>query len=246
MKISVCVDAVFKGKNFGTSLKEISNAGAKAFEFWSWWDKDFESVKKVKNEFGLTPVAFCTKMISLVKPSERKNYIKGLTESIEVAKSLECKRLITQVGNDTGYSRMSQKKSIVNGLKEASYILEQSGITLLVEPLNVHVDHAGYFLSSSAEAFEIIDEVDSPNIKLLFDIYHQQITEGNIIRNITENIEKIGHFHAAGNPGRHELRYSELNYNYIFEAIKKTSYRGYVGLEYFPLDDPIKGVKDCL
>jgi len=243
MELSVCVDAVFTGKDLSESLKSISDTGIKAFEFWSWWDKDISSLKKIKDELGMTVSTFCAKMISLVDASKREDYLIGLEESIAVAKTLNCRSLITQVGNDTGYSRIRQHKNLVEGLKASAPLLEKSGITLLVEPLNVYVDHPGYYLSSSLEGFDIINEVGSPNVKLLFDIYHQQIMEGNLIRNITRNIDKIGHFHAAGNPGRHELYYGELNYEHIFEAIEKAGYKHYVGLEYFPIDEPIKGLK---
>ena len=98
-------------------------------------------------------------------------------------------------------------------------------------------------MSSSAEAFEIIEEVGSDRVKVLFDIYHQQITEGDLIRNIRENISRIGHFHAAGCPGRHELDTGELNYPNIFHAIREAGYTGYVGLEYFPEKPVLEGLR---
>ena len=131
---------------------------------------------------------------------------------------------------------------MVEGLKACVPYLEESGITLVVEPLNTRVDHAGYYLSSSDEAAEIMKEVGSPYVKMLFDIYHQQIMEGDLIRRIKEYIPYIGHFHAAGNPGRHELYQSEVDYGKVFAAIQETGYEGCVGLEYFPLDDPEKGL----
>ena len=80
-------------------------------------------------------------------------------------------------------------------------------------------------------------------MKVVFDIYHQQISEGHLINHITSNIEKIGHFHAAGNPGRHELTRGEINYPEIFAAIRETGFEGYVGLEYWPVDDPVTGLR---
>ena len=114
---------------------------------------------------------------------------------------------------------------------------------LVFEPLNVLVDHPGYYLTQSSEAFDITMAVSSPHVKVLFDIYHQQITEGDVISSITANIEKIGHFHAAGVPGRHELSTSELNYVEIFKAIDATSYSGAVGFEYYPEQDPLSGIQ---
>lgn len=243
MKISICIDAVFRNKDFAESLENINSIGVKYYEFWSWWDKDLNAIKNANKEFDVNTVAFCTKFANLVDPSRRDEYIAGLKESIEAANLLNCKKLITQVGNDNGYSRKRQHKNIVEGLKACVPMLEEAGITMVVEPLNVYVDHAGYYLYSSLEGFDIIDEVGSPNVKLLFDIYHQQIMEGNIIRNIVNNIDKIGHFHAAGNPGRNELYFGEINYKEIFKAIDQSGYDGFVGFEYFPLEDPLKGIK---
>lgn len=130
----------------------------------------------------------------------------------------------------------------MEGLKACVPYLEESGITLVVEPLNVRVDHAGYYLYSSDEAAGIMREVGSPYVKMLFDIYHQQITEGDLIRRIREYIPYIGHFHAAGNPGRHELYDGEIDYRKVFAAIGETGYDGYIGLEYFPEDEVEKGL----
>ena len=119
-------------------------------------------------------------------------------------------------------------------------------MVLLLEPLNVLVDHKGYFLYRSDEAFEILREVNSPDIKLLFDIYHQQITEGNLIRNIVANIDLIGHFHVAGNPGRNEPYIGEINYVEVFKAADEAGYTGYAGLEFWAKGDIEESLKNCL
>ena len=91
---------------------------------------------------------------------------------------------------------------------------------------------------------QVGDEVASPAVKVVLDIYHQQISEGHLIRNLTANIDKIAHFHAAGNPGRHELTIGEIHYPNVFEAIQETDYAGYVGLEYWPVHDPGVGLRE--
>ncbi len=243
MKISISVGAVFNGKDFVKGLEEISRAGVKAFEFWGWWDVDLDGIRAAKKHLNLTAAACCTRFISLVDASKRADYLQGLRESIQAAQSIECKTLISQVGNDLGTSRFVQKKNLIEGLKVCASLLEKEDTLLVIEPLNTLVDHPGYYLTSSEEAFEIVEAVGSPKVKVLFDIYHQQIMEGNLIQRITENIDKIGHFHAAGNPGRHELYYGEINYPEVFQAIDATGYQGYVGFEYFPLDEPLKGIR---
>ena len=113
---------------------------------------------------------------------------------------------------------------------------------LVLEALNSYVDHKGYFLDSSKLGFEIIKEVASSHVKLLYDVYHMQIMEGNIILNIKDTIELIGHFHSAGVPGRHELYTGELNYKNIIEEIENAGYKEYFGLEYWPSADDKKSL----
>lgn len=242
MKLSVCIDAVYAGKGFKEAVDDVMESGLDTIEFWGWEDKDLSLLESYQKEKHFHVAAFCTKFISLTEPSCRAAYLEGLKESITAAKRLGCRCLITQTGADTGADRNLQRKSLTEGLKACVPVLLEEGITLVVEPLNLRVDHAGYFLSQSEEAAEIIKEVGSPNVKMLFDIYHQQITEGDLLRRIREYLPYIGHFHAAGNPGRHELYDSEINYPYVLKAIAQEGYEGCVGLEYFPSDIPSKGL----
>ena len=239
MQFSVCIDAVF-GRNTdpASAIRKVREIGFDAYEFWSWWDKDIENMKKAQLEAGLTPAALCTKFISLTDPDRRKDYLEGLKETIKAAGYLGCKTIISQVGAALpGVDRSRQHESIVNGLKVCAPYLEEAGMTLVIEPLNIAVDHPDYYLSTSAEAAEILEETDKPSVKMLFDVYHQQITEGDLIRNIQRYIPLIGHFHAAGNPGRDTILKGEINYPAVLEAIWETAYQGFVGLEYFPSPD---------
>ena len=240
----VCIDAVFEGVPINDALQVVSDCGISAFEFWCWWEKDLDEAIAARDRFQMTIAACCTKFISLVDRAQRDAYLAGLAESIEAAKRFDCKTLVSQVGDLMQDSdRVAQHESLVDGLRAAAPMLEKAGITLVIEPLNEKVDHPGYYLITSDEAFEIVNKVGSPNIKVVFDIYHQQISEGNLIPNITSNIEKIGHFHAAGHPGRNELSSGEINYQEVFAAIKRTGYEGYIGLEYWPKHDPAEGLQ---
>jgi len=243
MKFSVCTDALFGGMNTADAIQKCAALGFEAIEFWVWSSKDMKAVKEAADAAQIKIAGFCTKNMVLTDPSERNAYLEGLSESIEVAKAAGAGILISQVGPDTGLPRQEQYESIIEGLWAAAPLLKGTGITLAIEPLNLLYDHAGYFLSSSSEGFKIIKEVGCANIKILFDIYHQQITEGNIINNIRDNMEYIAHFHAAGHPGRHELTESELDYRYIFNEIDKLNFNGYTGLEYFPLQKPEIGLE---
>ena len=243
MKLSVCVDAVYDGKDFIDSMRSVRGCGIDSIEFWCWWDKDIDAVNSARKELGLTIAAFCTKFISLTDPAQREDYIAGLVETLAVAQKLDCKTIITQVGEDRkDVPAAEQHKSIVEGLKACVPYLEKAGVTLVFEPLNTKIDHMGYYLWSSDEGADIVDEVGSPYVKMLFDLYHQQIMEGDIIRRSTQYLDKIGHMHAAGNPGRHELDDGEINYKGVFDALKAAGYKGHVGLEYFPVQAPETGL----
>ena len=245
LKPSVCIDAVLGDLPAAEAIGIARESGIDAFEFWGWWDRDLAAIEAARDEHSMKISACCTKFISLVDPSTRAAYLLGLEESIAAAKRLGCHTLISQVGDfRSDASRQAQHDCLVDGLKEAAPLLDAAHITLVIEPLNELVDHPGYYLVRSDEAFEIIDQVGSDRVKVVFDIYHQQISEGQLIANITSNIDKIAHFHAAGNPGRHELTRGELDYRSIFAAIADTDYDGYVGLEYWPLDQPLAGLKE--
>lgn len=245
LKPSVCVDAVFEGMPTHETLEHVKQAGIGAFEFWGWWDKDLKAIQEAQSQLGLDIAACCTHFVSLVDPARRAEYLDGLQRSVETAKTLKCPTLISQVGDFlSGVDRDQQRQSLIDGLVAAAPLLETAQVTLVIEPLNEQVDHPGYYLIRSDEAFDIVKQVNSPRVKVVFDIYHQQISEGHLIHNITQNIDWIGHFHAAGNPGRHELTVGEINYPAVFDAIKATSYNGYVGLEYWPTLTPSVGLKE--
>ena len=244
MDFSVCIDSVFQGVDPLSALQKVKECGFRYYEFWGWKNKDTEAMRQKAASLSLTCAGLCTTSFVLNAPAKRDEYLKGLEESITEAKKMGCALLISQVGSDTGASRSLQHDSIVAGLKACAPMLEESGITLLIEPLNCRIDHIGTYLSSSDEGFAIVDEVGCNNVKLLFDIYHQQITEGDITRRYSAHLDSIGHFHAAGNPGRREFYSGELDYMNIFQSLRSLNYGGLVGLEHFPQGNPVDGLKE--
>jgi hydroxypyruvate isomerase len=237
VRLSVCVEMIFTELPFLERIGAVADSGFEAFEFWGWRNKDVDAILRSKKEHGLAISSLSVDPGGrIVDYSTKDVFIKGLRDSIEVAHKLGCERLIVTTGNEMiGVPRVVQHQNIVKILKEAAKLAENANVTLVLEPLNVLVDHKGYYLYSSGEGFEILREVDSPNIKLLYDIYHQQITEGNLIDTITKNIKLIGHFHAADVPGRHEFGTGEINYSNVLKRIDELGYGGFVGLEFMPL-----------
>ena len=133
--------------------------------------------------------------------------------------------------------RCSQKSPRFAAIYPRHDVVAPHGITLIVEPLNTLVNHAGYYLNYTREAFEIMREVSSPYVKILFDIYHVQIMEGNLIDTIRKNIAHIGHFHVGDVPGRHEPGTGEIDYGNVFRAIRELGFRDFVAMEYMPSKD---------
>lgn len=235
---SPCLEIFFGSLPFIERMKAISSLGYTHYEFWSWWDKDLNVIAEKNEELGLTTQAFCTRFISLVDPTLQNAYLEGLAETIEVARKLKARIIISQVGNElSGIPRSRQKDTLLAGLEKAAILMQHTGLILAFEPLNVLFDHPGYFLVHSGEAFEIVRAVNSPNILLLFDIYHQQISEGNLIPNIRKYASSIAHFHMADHPGRHEPGTGEINYWNVLLEIEKLNYKGTIGIELFPLNN---------
>jgi hydroxypyruvate isomerase len=235
MFLSPCIDSIFYKSCIGLDdqILTVKNTGYKHFEFWTWWDKDIDLLERMVKQEGIQISAMCTRFISLVDKQEHENYQQGLEASIEVANRLGVKTLISQTGNEIDIPRSEQLKNLKTGLLSCIPLLEKADITIVIEPLNLLVDHPGYFLSSSDEAAEIIAAIDDKHIKMLFDLYHQQITEGNITRRLMQYLPYIGHIHAADNPGRKEPGTGELNFHYIFNSLEKSGYHGAIGLEFF-------------
>lgn len=232
MKFSLCIGA-YSGKDEIYHLEKIKEHGLHGLEYYAWWDlPDIHRTAKEQERIGVGINATCTKFISLVNESLREAYIEGVRQSIEACKILNVRSMISQTGNALdGIPRYIQRANMIETLKRCAPLLEEAGVVLEIEPLNGLVDHAGHFSQRSDESVYIIDQVGSPNVKLVFDVYHQQITEGNVIRNAVNYIDRINHFHIADNPGRKQPGTGELNYVNILKAIQGTGFDGFVGLE---------------
>ena len=237
LRLSACIEMIFSERPFLERIDLVAKCGLPAFEFWSWRRKDIDGALARKKANGLEISGFSVDPgYRLTHPQFKDNFISSVKGTIPVMQKLGVKRMLVTAGNEIPRTpREDQHKSIVESLKAAAPLLEEAGITIVLEPLNTLVDHRGQYLWSSLEGFEIIREVGSKNVRLLYDIYHQQIMEGHLIHNITKNIDLIGHFHVADVPGRHEPGTGEINYVNVFKEILKTGYDGYMGLEFRPL-----------
>ncbi|MBU0609685.1 MAG: TIM barrel protein [Armatimonadetes bacterium] len=244
LKLSVCIEMLFNQLDILDRPAAVAEVGLPALEFWGWKNKDVDAIKARADAAGVKIAGFCVVADApLVNPETTTTWVEGAKESILEARRVGVPTLIATTGQEMEIPRQAQHDAVVAGLKAVAPFAEEQGITLVLEPLNVLTDHKGYFLVTSDEGFEIIGEVASPRVKLLFDIYHQQISEGNLIVRITSNIDKIGHFHVADVPGRFEPGTGEINYTNVFARMAELDYAGYVGLEFRPSTDPATALK---
>jgi hydroxypyruvate isomerase len=246
MKYSLCLETVFENIDFYDRIPLAKELGLDAVEFWEPEKFDAKKIGKIAGQSGIPVVACCVyDTRNTTFNSEYGKIEKSLLKTIEIGKEFGCTSFIGLAG-DVECKADSQKSILIENLKRAAELCEKNGVTLLLEALNSICDHKGYYLDSSYIGFEIIRAVNSPNVKLLYDMYHMQLMEGNLINNATKNINLIGHLHSAGVPGRHELQLGEVDYPRIIEAVEKTGYDGYFGFEYFPTYESEQSVKDVL
>ena len=201
---------------------------------------DQNAIAKQMSRLGMTMGVFVAHKIYWEEPNLtsgdealRDEFIKNVEESVEVAKRVNATWMTVVPGfvdlrKEMGY----QTANLVEALRRARDILEPHGLVMVIEPLNWWANHAGQFLTKIPQAYEICRAVDSPSCKILFDIYHQQISEGNLIPNIDMAWEEIAYFQIGDNPGRNEPTTGEINYRNVFRHIRDKGYNGILGMEH--------------
>jgi len=206
-----------------------------------------EKISKTLVKRGMKMGVFVAHKIYWDKPNlssgdddYRNDFLNDIKNSIEVAKRVNAKWMTVVPGNlDLRKDMSYQTSNVIETLKRASDILELHNLVMVLEPLNFR-DHPGLFLTESPQAFQICKAVDSPSCKILFDIYHQQIQEGNLIPNIDDTWDEIAYFQIGDNPGRKEPTTGEINYQNVFKFIYEKGYDGILGMEH---GNSIKGIE---
>ena len=179
--------------------------------------------------------------------ANHERLVRDMAENITRAAAAKVPNVITLSGNRRGMSDAEGIDNCVIGLNRVKTIAEDKGVTICLELLNSNVDHHDYQCDHTAWGVEVIKRVNSPRVRLLYDIYHMQIMEGDIIRTIRENIQYIAHFHTGGVPGRHEIDGAqELNYHAVAEAIVATGFTGFFAHEFTPVRDPLTSLEQAV
>ncbi len=239
IKQAVC-RGVFRGLqlDLDAQCREAARLGAHGIDLVG--PADFPTLKK----HGLVPTMVPGGGSIKSGINDPKNHAElepKVRELIKQSAEAGAPNVIIMAGDRAGISDQQGLENCVTFLNKIKGVAEERKITLCMELLNSKVDHPGYMCDHTAWGVEVCKKVNSPRVKLLYDIYHMQIMEGDIIRTIRQNIQYIGHFHTAGNPGRHEFDDTqELNYPPICRAIADLGYQGYLSHEYSPTKEPLE------
>ena len=238
------------GGSFDDKLQTAAKAGLQSVELVTehveWTDADVAKYRKQAQSFGLgmdTILAqpdWTKRPVTMVNPAHRDGFLNDVKQAIEWSKKLEIAQIILMSGNEQpGMSHDDQFASLLESAKRATDLAAAADVKLIIEPLNSKVNHKGYFLNNCTEGLKLVKEVDNPHFRLLFDIYHEQVQAGNVIRTLTDAEPWVAVYHIADNPGRNDPGTGEMNYDNIYKAIQKTGYSGYITMEYLPLGDQV-------
>ena len=256
MELGLCIEMALSKLPFEKRLSTAAKLGFRNVEMW-FVDGSYKGQPEVLAAMAKKHGVRITNTVigspdgstggGLTNPKNCKQWLERAWMTIDFTKRAGIGATIVCTGNDVrGMSDAAMMKSVIEGLKPTVELAEQAGITLLLEPLNTTYDHPGYWVHSSDQGAEICRKLKSRRMKLLFDCYHMQIMEGDLLKHIERNFDVIGHFHSAGVPGRHEVFNGETNYPFVMAGIKKLGYRGVFGLEYMPSMDDMVSLKQTL
>lgn len=241
-RIDVLIDLFFKDLPWEERVGRIAACGYRWIETWQGGDAALlRRMADAGRRHGVELVSIVMNgpndaKTAPVNPGNRQAFLDQMDRFADNALAAGCRQGIVTTGPSAGgLSYPAQRQSLVDALRAAGERAAAKGFRLNLEPLNIEVDHPGYFLSSREDAVAIVKEVGLESVRLLYDLYHMEIESGNQTAFLEANIGWIGHFHAAGVPGRHEVFEGETNYPFVLQRIDRAGYQGFMGLEYVPL-----------
>jgi hydroxypyruvate isomerase len=245
--LSVMLWTVFHDLPFEQRMEKVAESGYNAIElvdeFKRWSDADYRNANRRKRELGISFDATAGLHRSLCDPSERDAFLAEVRAMLPVMEQLECTKLIVLSGNKVpALSLSDQHASCVEGLKRAADVVAPKNVQLLLENIDP-VENPKYFLTSVAEGFEVTRQVNSPHVKFLYDFFHEQLSEGNLIEKLDKNIDQVGLVHVADVPGRHEPGAGEINYPNIYRKLAELKYDKYCAMEFLPTGDAVGSLR---
>jgi hydroxypyruvate isomerase len=247
--LTVMLWTVYRNLPFAQRLERVAEAGYHAVElvdeFKDWKKEDFAQARRKKRELGIEIDGTCGVWIPLADSGKRDAFLKSLRDFIPTMRELECTRLIMQTGDEIpGLSPAQMHANCIETLKHGADIAAENNIELLIENIDPE-ENPKYFLTQSAEGFEIVRSVGNLHVKFLYDLFHEQIAAGNLIAKLEKNIDLVGLVHVADVPGRHHPGTGEINYPNIFRKLAELRYSRYVAMEFNPVGDPLKELREA-
>jgi hydroxypyruvate isomerase len=226
-------------KNYLKKLEDSAALGFSAVEFWPWQGKDINAIAETCERLKLEVTQFTAWGFrpGLNETKNHAKFVEDVEKGCEVAKKLRCKMMCVVGGDDVkGMTQEQMHENIITGLKKAAPVAEKHGVTLILEAMNIKVDHKGHCLYGHAAPLRIIKAVDSKYVKLLWDLYHMYVQEGGPIENMKKGFDAnaIAYLQLADHPGRNEPGTGEIKCPEVLKALHGFGYRGYVGLECRP------------
>jgi len=246
--ISVMLWTVFRELPFEVRLEKVAAAGYRNVElvgeYEHWSDADFDRANAKRKQLGISFDCTAGLKHGLCNPTDRDALIAEFRRAIPIMERLDCPTMIFLSGNVVpGMTIEAQHQSCIDGLKAAVALVEGkriNGTPVRVLLENIDPDeNPHYFLTSVARGFEIVKAVNHPQVQFLYDFFHEQISEGNLIEKLEKNIEYVGLVHVADVPGRHEPGTGEINYENIFRKLAELKYKEIVAMEFRPTGDPV-------
>lgn len=238
-KFAVNIEMWWRKLPFLDRIRMAARYGFPAVEFWPWMGKDIDATAALCKELGIAVAQFTAWGFEpgMNDPKNHAAVVKAVEAGCAVAKKLNCKMMCVVGGNDQpGMTQAQMHQNIIQGLKLAAPVAEANDVTLILEPMNIRVDHKGHCLYGSAPSIAICQAVGSSHVKINWDLYHMHITEGDLCGHLREGVaaKQIGYLQLADHPGRNEPGTGELHYNRVLKEAYDLGYRGYVGLECSP------------
>jgi len=227
-------------------VRAAADLGYPAVEFWPWRGKDLAALGRLCAERKLEVAQFTAWGFEpgMNDPKNHDQVEQEIRASCQAANDLGCKAMTVVGGNDQpGMTQAEMHAHITTALKRVAPIAEQHGVTLLLEPMNIRVDHKGHCLYGSEAAVKITRAVGSRFVKINWDLYHMQLAEGDLCGHLKDGFDQLGYAQVADTPGRHEPGTGELNYARVLKELHDLGYRGFVGLECWPIEGEAKAAE---
>jgi len=252
-KMSVMLWTVHRDLPFDQQLEKVADAGYRAVELagehYTWSADDFRRFDDKRRGLGITFDCAASSLVgpgrarhNASDPSQREDFLADIRADLKLMERFECSGMIVMAGDVVpGLSRQAQYECCVDTLKRAGKLAEHQGVTVLVENVDLE-ETPDYIVPTAADAFRLVADVGHPQVKLCYDLFHAQISGGNLIANLERHIDLVGKIHIGDVPGHHEPGTGEINFANIYKKLAELGYDGYVAMEFLATGDPVTAI----